>query len=304
VTRLLERIGARAQAVWFALAVGGVAFTAIQLYVGNQIGIFPIPGGDTYLWDRVGDQIRSGAGGEIYAVMANRDTTFWYAPPWAIFWAAISWIPIEALYGLLFVAKVLSLRVIGGSWIGAGIACWFPLVAFDLASGNINLVIAASIVAAVRARPRLAVAMALAKLSPALAIHPDQWRIALQTAVVCAAITILWLPLWPAWISHLIAGFGQPFGPQIGIPFLVRAAAALVLLAIGRRWSRSLAAAVAIPALYYASLVILIAPVAVVVRDFVEHRSLGDDRPFPLREASEGRSDATGTAATSRHADH
>ena len=267
--------------LWFALALGGVAFTAIQWIVGSQIGIFPIPGGDTYLWDRVGDQIRAGAGGEIYAVMANRDATFWYAPPWAIFWAALSWMPIELLYLLIVGAKIAALRVIGGSWIGAGLVCWFPLVAFDLASGNFNLVIAASIVAAVRARPRLAVAMALAKLSPALAIHPSQWRIALGTALIFVAVSIPWLALWPAWIGHLVAGFGQPFGPQIGVPFLVRAAAALVLLAIGRRWSRALAAAVAIPALYYASIVILVAPVAVVVRDFVDRRSVGDDRPFP-----------------------
>jgi hypothetical protein len=267
--------------LWFAFAVGGVAFVAIQLIVGKHIGIFPIPGGDTYLWDRVGDQIRSGAGGEIYAVMANRDATFWYAPPWAVIWAATSWVPIEGLYGLLFVAKVLALRIIGGSWIGAGIACWFPLVAFDLASGNLNLVIAASIVAAVRGRPGLGVLMAFAKLSPALAIDPHQWRTVGLVGLAALALTIPWLALWPAWLNHLAEGYGQPFGPQVSIPFLVRFPIALILVATQRPWARALAAFIAIPALYYASLVVAIAPAAVFARELATRRVADRDHLEP-----------------------
>ena len=260
------------QSLWFTVAAGGVAFTAVQWIVGYQMGIFPIPGGDTYIWDRVGDQIRNGASGDIYAVMANRDATFWYAPPWAVIWASISWIPVEGLYAALIVAKVAALRIIAGSWIGAGIACWFPLVAFDLASGNINLVLAAAIVAAVNGRPGLAVAMALAKLSPALALDFGQWRRIVASSLVALAITIPWLGLWPAWLTHLVGGYGQPFGPQVAVPFAIRFVVALLLIATGRRWARALAAFVAIPAMYFGSLVVAIAPVAVALRDLAHRR--------------------------------
>ena len=266
---MTPRIGASTAAqrsrIVFALAAGGVAFTAIQLIVGNQIGIFPIPGGDTFIWDRVGDQIRSGSI-DIYTIQANRDSTFWYAPPWAILWAALSWLPVEIFYALIFVAKVAALRVIAGSWMGAGIVCWFPLVAFDLASGNLNLVIAASIVAAVMARPQLAVFTSLAKLSPALAIDPRQWRVVVIVGLISFAVTLPWLGLWPAWVAHLVGGFGQPFGPQVGIPFVIRFPMAIVLVALRRPWSRALAAFIAIPALYYGSLVVAVAPVAVAIR--------------------------------------
>jgi hypothetical protein len=263
--------------LWFALAAGGVAFTAIQLVVGNRIGIFPVPGGDTYIWDRVGDLLRSG-NLDVYAIQANRDNTFWYAPPWAVVWAAVSWLPPEVLYALLFVAKVGALRVIGGSWTAAGLACWFPLVAFDLASGNLNLVIAAAIVAAVYGRPGPAVAMSLAKLSPALAIDLRQWRRVLALGLICLAITLPWLALWPAWFAHLVDGFGQPFGPQVAVPFVIRFPIALGLVAFRRRWSRALAAFIAIPALYYGSLVVLVAPVAVICRELTS-RGAGPARP-------------------------
>ena len=264
---------------WFGLAAGGVAFTAIQIVVGHQIGIFPIPGGDTFIWDRVGDQLRAGDHA-IYAIQPTPDDTFWYAPPWAVVWAALSWLPVELLYGLLFVAKVLALRVIGGSWIGAGVACWFPLVAFDLASGNLNLVIAAAIVAAVHGRPWLAVVTAFAKLSPALAIDPRQWREVVAVAAVFAAVSLPFLDLWPAWFSHLVDGYGQPFGPQVGLPFVLRLAVAIVLVATRRGWARALGAAIAIPALYYGSLVILIAPVAVASREWIGRQPAR--RPAPV----------------------
>jgi hypothetical protein len=164
----------------------------------------------------------------------------------------------------VFVAvKIVSLRVIAGSWLGAGVAAWFPLVAFDLASGSFNLLMAAAIVAAARGRPELAVVAALAKFGPILAIDPRQWRSVLPIAVVAALITLPWLSLWPEWIGFLVAYAGSALGPQLPIPMLLRWALALGLLALRRPWTRALAATIAIPAFYWGSLVILVAPVAV-----------------------------------------
>ena len=217
------------------LAVGGVAITFIQIVVGSQTGLFPIPPGDTVIWDRVGDGLRNGE--PIYYAAQPLTNSFWYAPPWAVVFAATSWLPPWVLHLAFVAVKVVSLRVIAGSWLGAGVAAWFPLVAFDLASGSFNLLMAAAIVAAVRGRPEL--------------------------AVVAALITLPWLSLWPEWIGFLVAYAGSALGPQLPIPMLLRWALALGLLALRRPWTRALAATIAIPAFYWGSLVILIAPIAV-----------------------------------------
>jgi hypothetical protein len=249
-----------------AAAFGGVAFTAVQLVVGMQAGLFPIPGGDELIWDRVGDAIWTGV--PIYYVAPIPTNSFVYSPPLAVIFGLVSWLPLVAQHALFTVLKILSLRVIGGSWVGAGIACWFPLVAFELGGGNFNLIIAAGIVAAIRRRPELAVVGALTKFGPGLAIDPRDWRRASLVGAAMVAITLPWLHLWPEWIANLVAIWGIPFGPQIPISFPVRVAAALVILVAFRTtWARALAATIAIPAFYWGSLVVLVAPVAIVIRE-------------------------------------
>jgi hypothetical protein len=249
-----------------ALSFGGVAFTAIQLVVGTQAGLFPIPGGDELIWDRVGDAIWTGA--PIYYRAPNPTDSFWYSPPVAVLFGFLSWLPVVLQHWLFTVLRILSLRVIAGSWLGAGIACWFPLVAFELGGGNFNLLIAAGIVAAIRRTPDLAVLGAFAKFGPALAIDPRDWRRVLNVSVILVAISLPWLHLWPEWVAHLVANIGAPLGYQIPISFPVRLVAALViLLAFRTTWARALAATIAIPAFYWGSLVVLIAPVAILIRE-------------------------------------
>ena len=249
-----------------ALAAGGVAFTAVQLIIGSQAGLFPIPPGDELIWDRVGDAVWTGA--PIYYNAPVLTDSFWYAPPIAVLFAAVSWLPLLAQHALFTVLRVLSLRVIAGSWLGAGIACWFPLVAFELGGGNFNLLIAAAIVAAVGRRPELATLGAFAKFGPALAIDPRDWRRVAVVALALVAITLPWLHLWPEYAGHLVGNLSSQLGPQVPVPFGIRLAFALGLLVVVRRaWARALAATLAIPAFYWGSLVVLIAPVAVVLRD-------------------------------------
>lgn len=249
-----------------ALALGGVAFTAVQLIVGTQAGLFPIPGGDELIWDRVGDAIWTGV--PIYYLAPNPTDSFWYSPPLAVVFGLVSWLPIVLQHWLFTVLKVIALRVIGGSWVGAGIACWFPLVAFELGGGNFNLLIAAGIVAAIRRKPDLAVLGTFAKFGPGLAIDPRDWRRVLALSLVLVAMTLPWLRLWPEWIGHLIANLGLPLGPQVPISFPVRLLAGLAILAAFRTtWARALAATIAIPAFYWGSLVVLIAPIAILLRE-------------------------------------
>lgn len=249
-----------------ALSFGGAAFVVVQLVVGSQVGLFPVPSLDELIWDRVGDSVWTGV--PIYYNADPLPNSFWYAPPWAVLFATLSWMPVALQHWLFFIARIASLRVIAGSWVGAGLACWFPLVAFDVGGGNFNLPIAAFIVMAVYGRPQLAVWGGFAKFGPGLAIDPRDWRKALPILLVALAITIPWLHLWPEWIAHLVSNIGSPLGPQVPVPLPIRLAIAAALLVLVRaRWARALAATIAIPAFYWGSIVVLIAPLAVAIRD-------------------------------------
>jgi len=249
-----------------ALSFGGIAFVLIQLLIGSEMGLFPVPGGDVLIWDRVGDAVRAGT--PVYYNAAPLTDSFWYSPPLAVVFAGISWMPVEWQHWLFMGIRVLALRVLAGSWIGAGLACWFPLVALDIGGGNFNLPIAACIVAAVRGSPQLAIWGALAKLGPAFAVDLRDWRKAVPSLAIALLITLPWLHLWPEWALHIFANLGTQLGPEIPLPFALRLTMALgLVLLIRTKWSRALAAAIAVPAFYWGSLVILIAPVAILLRD-------------------------------------
>lgn len=150
----------------------GYALTAVILEWGFSSGKFTIPGGDALIWDRVGDEVRAGISPYYYDAQAS----FYYAPPWAVLFAALSWLPVQVTALMMIAAEVAALRYIAGSWLRVGWCLCLPLVAFELPSSQLNLLMAAAIAAALRADPRAAVVMTAAKLSPILAIDPRQWR--------------------------------------------------------------------------------------------------------------------------------
>ena len=276
--QVFARSGGRHSRIALVLSFGGVAFALIQLAIGAHSGIFPIPGRDVLIWDRVGDALW--AGGSIYDHASVPTDSFVYAPPVAVVFGLVSWLPVEAQHLLFLLVRVLSLRVIAGSWVGAGIACWFPLVAFDLGGGNFNLFVAAAIVAAVFGRPHLAVWTGLAKIGPLLAIHPRDWRPAAVMLGVAVLVTLPWLHLWPEWVRLVVVDVAAVgvLGPQVPLPWIVRlAVAAALLVAVRTPWARALAATLAIPAFYWGSLVVLLAPAAVLVRERLASESRAAD---------------------------
>ena len=260
----------------FALAALAVTWFFVQLWTLIGEGRLPYPGGDvTSIFDPAGDRLR--AGEPVYAQAFSG--AFFYGPPFAVFYGAISWLPGEAQQAIVLIAELAALRYLGGSWFGFCLALAFPLMPWELMSGHFNLVIAAGIVLAVRGDPRVAVATAFAKLSPVVAMDPRDWRRAVPVVVVAVVITLPWLSLWPAWVNLLADAYRTPgIGPQIPVPFLVRAIAAAALVIAWRPWSRAAAAVIVIPAFYWASFVLFIAPVVVILRGIVP----AEARPHPL----------------------
>jgi hypothetical protein len=248
----------RRRLAWLVLGVGGWAF-AVRVWVeGFQNGWFVFPGGDTLaFYSFAGDAFRSGA--DPYTINAD-GSVFFYAPPWAAAFAMLSWAGPAVIHLVIVVVDLLALRYMARGWIRAGVLCWFALVPWEMAAGQVNLITAAAIVAAIRGTSWPAAIMALAKISPVLAVSRRDWRPFAIALVACAIVTLPRLDLWPLWINRLFWGIDHPLGPLIPFPFVVRLTLAIGLVAWGRPWSRALGAVLATPAFYWGSLVLLVAP--------------------------------------------
>jgi hypothetical protein len=244
----------------FTIAIGGLAWFAIQAIALNQR--WSIPGGDiSDVYLAAGHAIRDGI--SPYYLPGN-PTPFFYAPPWAVFFAAISFLDPRVVYVLVVGAEVAALRYMAGSWRGFCYLLWFPFLPFELLGGAINLIVAAAIVAAVRGHAWLAIAGTLAKVTPILAADPRRWRRYVPPLLIALLVTVPWPWLWGAWLDALTAALtGPPLGPLVPVPFAVRLPVGLVLVATGRPWARALGAAIAIPAFYFISVVLLIAPISI-----------------------------------------
>lgn len=242
-----------------ALSVGGLAWFCIQAWLLRDKWV--IPGGDVQNYMDAGTALRNGVSPYNYGEVA---VPWLYGPPWVLVFAALSVFPYWFGYLAVFAAQVTALRYMARSWLGVGYLLWLPLMPFELLGGQIFLIVAAAIVAAIRNQPWLVVIATFAKISPILAAR--EWRRYIVPVVVIVGLTLPWAWLWPEWFDTLYLALTQPSGnpaPQIPIPFLVRLPIGLALVAYGRPWSRALGAVVALPAFYWQALVLLAAPLSV-----------------------------------------
>ena len=237
-----------------AAAVGGYAFTTVLLVQGFANGQWPFPGGDVVdFYAPAGDAVRSGE--QVYF------PGFLYGPPWAIAFGAVSWLGPGAIHAIVLLLDAVALWTIAwGNWRRLGYILWFPLIAFEIAAGQLNLLVAAAIVAAQRGITWPLAAMTLAKVWPAVALPPRHWRRFLVEILLISLVTLPWLSLWPEWVAALVETSSHPLGPVVPIPWIARAGVAGVLLLVRRPWSRALAAAIVSPGLYWGQLVVLVAP--------------------------------------------
>jgi hypothetical protein len=237
-----------------ALAVAGALVCAGQVGLWSWMGAWPFH--DTAAYWVAGLHLREGVAvyqpGAIYLA-------FLYAPPFAVLAVPLSFIPLQPFAAGLLVLQVLALRYIAGSWRAAGLMAWLPIVPRELVTGNVDLLVAATLYASVRRIPRSGYAVALfgmMKFSPTLTLiigSRTRWREALIGGVVLTAITVPVLHLWPEWVSIL----GSVSAEQV-LPLFVRLPIGIILLAYRRPWSVAGGAALLTPALYFHSLVQLL----------------------------------------------
>lgn len=252
--------GGRPSLLQVAFAGGGVAWFAMQASL--LAWKWTIPGGDIRdVFLAAGYAVRDGISPYYLPGAAS---PFFYSPPWAVAFAVLSFLPPAVVWFLFVAAELAALRYMAVTRLRFCYLLWFPLLPFEVFGGAINLIVAAAIVAAVRGHAWLAVAGSLAKLSPLLAGDLGQWRRYVVPALFFVALTLPFLWLWPAWIGAMITALtSPPVGPVAPIPLGIRLPVALALIASRRPVARALGATIALPAFYYVSLVVLVAPLAV-----------------------------------------
>jgi hypothetical protein len=182
------------------------------------------------------------------------------ALPWQAFMAA--WTAI-----LIGVVRFLT----GPRLLAAGLL--FPFAAMEVAGGNVSLLLAAAIVVGFR-WPAVWAIVLLTKITPGIGLLwfavRREWRslaIALGATAVVALLSFAILPdQWRTWIDVVIrnvaAGKSGTWA-SVPIPLWIRLPAAVAVVAWGartdRRWTVPVASMLALPALWYGGLSMLLA---------------------------------------------
>ena len=182
------------------------------------------------------------------------------ALPWQAFMAAWTAILIGAV-------RVLS----GPRLLAAGLL--FPFAAMEIAGGNVSLLLAVAIVAGFRWPAAWAIVL-LTKITPGIGLLwfavRREWRslaIAVGATVAIAVVSFAILPdQWRTWVDVVIrniaAGKSGTWA-SVPVPLWVRLPAAVALVVWGartdRRWTVPVASMLALPALWYGGLSMLLA---------------------------------------------
>jgi hypothetical protein len=185
------------------------------------------------------------------------------APLKALPWQAFMAVWTAVLLGAVFVLT-------GRKWFAVGVV----LGLMELAGGNIHLLLAAAMVLGFRWPATWAVVL-LTKITPGIGllwfVVRGEWRqlfIALGATALIVAVSFATMPdAWIQWVGVLtrIAGRDGTWA-AVPIPFLVRLPFAVALVVWGartnRRWTVPVAGMLALPALWYGGLAMLLAVIA------------------------------------------
>jgi len=201
----------------------------------------------------------------------GNEAGFYYAPAIAQVLAPLTLLSWPAFHALLVVANLGALYWMLGRW--AVVALAFPPVLIELYSANVNLLIAAAIVAGFRYPGTWALPL-LTKVAPGIGLlwfaARRDWRrlgIALATTGLIVAVSFALAPdLWFEWVAILTGNAGMALPTlALPVPLVLRLPVALAVILWGaltdRRWTVPVAVTLAMPILWPAQLSILLAAI-------------------------------------------
>lgn len=191
--------------------------------------------------------------------------------------------PLTALPWQAFVALWAAIALAVTRWftgprlLAAGLV--FPFTAMEIAGGNIHLLLAGAIVAGFRWPGTWALVL-LTKITPGIGLLwfavRREWRalgIAIGATAVIAAVSFAILPdAWREWLDVIMANAGRGgTWASVPVPLWIRLPLAVALVVWGartnRRWTVPVASMLALPALWYGGLSMLLAVIPLLSRD-------------------------------------
>jgi hypothetical protein len=195
----------------------------------------------------------------LYSGAWNRDAfSYIYPPVFAQVLVPLGQLPFPLFYVLWVALESAALVWLAGPLLAFALVLPYEPVQHELLSGNVNLVLAAGVVLAVR-HPAWWALPILSKVTPGVALLHYTLRRDWHSLWIAAAVTIglagtsfLLAPnLWLEWAGRMHANVMQPANPDELLPLSLRIALALVVTVWGAvqgtRWTMVLAAGLALP---------------------------------------------------------
>ena len=220
-----------------------------------------------------------------------------YSPAFLQLIAPLKALPWVAFLGVWTAILLVAVRYLTGPRL---FAIGVLLAAAELAGGNISLLLAVAIVVGFR-WPAVWALILLTKVSPGIGLLwfavRREWRnlgIALgATAAVIAVSAVIMPGAWLEWLNVLTSIAGRdPTWAAVPIPLIVRLPFAVAVVVWGaltdRRWTVPVACMLALPALWYGGLTMLLA--VIILRQ--------PDLGRPVRERAAGRRGRRGRLRT------
>jgi hypothetical protein len=211
-----------------------------------------------------------GPGGPYEGAELGELGSFLYSPVFKLAFIPAGWLPWPVFNAAWTALNLAILRALGGRY--ALILLLFLPIPFEIISGNVHLLIAATIAWGLT-RPSLWTIPLLTKVTPGVGIGwhvvRREWRalaVALGATGIAVGISVLLVPHWWAdWIALLqgdplptsTPGWYLPLSPFLRFPLAV----GLVAWAgwTGRRWILPFATVLAMPVIWLNSLAVLAA---------------------------------------------
>jgi len=254
-------------------------------FSSSQLGGWLVAGGAWLLLvtlaQPLGRQLRTGQEAfcywiaSLYAPYALSDWTqpvaYVYSPAFLQAISPLTNLPWLEFFGVWIAMLLLAVRFLTGPRL---FAVGILLATLELVGGNISLLLAAAMVVGFR-WPAVWAFVLLTKVTPGIGLLwfavRREWRslgIALGATAVIVAVSAALMPgAWADWLALLVRLAGRDgTWAAVPIPFLLRLPFAVAVVVWGaltdRRWTVPVAGMLALPALWYGSLSMLLAVIA------------------------------------------
>jgi Glycosyltransferase family 87 len=209
----------------------------------------------------------------------NDPIAYVYSPAFLQLVSPLTALPWQAFMAAWTAILIGAVRFLSGPRLLAA-SLLFPFTAMEIAGGNISLLLAVAIVLGFR-WPWTWSLVLLTKITPGIGLLwfavRREWRalaIAIGATTVIAAISFVLLPdQWRSWVDVVVrnvaAGKNGTWA-SVPVPLLIRLPVAIAIVVWGartdRRWTVPVASMLALPALWYGGLSMLLAVLPFVAR--------------------------------------